>query len=112
MDMCFPRHHLSFVVFKQPFGSRPAGVIRHIQNYHTLLLPANKRAIRHTLHHSKEVLVAMMTSGDYRKGGPVVLFKHLKDNLKLEQGGASELEVDGAALLKANTEKAGDHEYI
>lgn len=46
-----------------------------------------------------------MTSGDYREGSPVVLFKHLKDDLELEQGGAGELEVDGAALLKANTEK-------
>lgn len=92
--------HLGLVVFQQPFGSRPSGVVRHVEDHHALLLPADEGTVRHALHHGQEVLVAVVTGGDHGEGGPVVLFEHLEDDLELECGGAGELEVDGAALLK------------
>lgn len=97
--LCSP--HLGFVVFEQPFGSRPTRVVGHVQDHHALLLPANERTVRHSLHHGQEVLVAVVPRGHHGEGGPVVLLKHLEDDLELERGGAGELEVDGAAFLNA-----------
>lgn len=101
--LCF-QPYLGFIVLEQSFRPCPTGVVRYIKNHHTLPFPTNERAIGHTLHHGQEVLIAMVTSGHYREGGPVILFKHLEDNLKLEQCGAGELEVDGTALLKDRKE--------
>lgn len=98
-----PPPHLGFIVFQQPFSPSAARVIRHVENHHTLLLPADEGAIRHSLHHGQEVLVAMVTRGHHREGGPVVLLQHLEYDLQLQRGGAGELEVDGAALLNAST---------
>ena len=97
--LCSP--HLGFVVFEQPFGSGPTRVVGHVQDHHALLLPANERTVRHSLHHGQEVLVAVVPGGHHGEGGPVVLLEHLEDNLELERGGAGELEVDGAAFLNA-----------
>lgn len=92
--------HLGFVVFEHSFGSGATGVVCHIEDDDALYLPADEGTIRRSLHHGQEVLVTVVTRGHHREGGPVVLFQHLKDDLQLEGGGAGELEVDGAALLK------------
>lgn len=76
-----PLSHLRLVLLQQPARACPPRVVGHVQDHHTLLLPADERTVRQALHHGQEVLVAMVTCGHHRKGCPVILLKHLKDDL-------------------------------
>lgn len=90
-----PLSHLRLVLLEQPARACPPRVIGHVQDHHTLLLPADERAVRQALHHRQEVLVAVVTRRHHGEGGPVVLLQHLKDDLELEGSGGAELEKDG-----------------
>lgn len=90
-----PLSHLRLVLLQQSARACPPRVICHVQDHHTLLLPADERAVRQALNHRQEVLVAMVTCRHHGKGCPVIFLQHLKDDLQLEGSRGAELEKDG-----------------